>query len=112
MVGRAPGVLGQLQKAQDFKRDDPSTWATGEQIKFMVWCMQTHHPEAAEQFQAVRDIERQIEEEQEREKQSLYWQSVGRYYQQQGDPRAIYGNPVSLQETPKKQGFWQSLFGG
>lgn len=74
MVGR--GSFDSIQKGDTFDRANPSTWGADEKISFFTWFIQTYHPEAVEQFQALRDIERkiQLEEYEKAQRAHLEWQ--------------------------------------
>jgi iron-sulfur cluster repair protein YtfE (RIC family) len=72
MVGR--GSFGEV--IPSFDKTNPSTWSPNEQTQFFIWFIQTYHPEAVEQFQALRDIERKIEQEEHEKAQRVHleWQ--------------------------------------
>lgn len=49
--------------AHDNESLDMNNWDSQEFHKFMKWFIEANHPEAVEQYQAVRAIERKIEQE-------------------------------------------------
>ena len=93
----------------EYDRTNPSTWSLNEQVKFLIWNAQVNHPESIEQFQALQDIERKVQEE---ERQSQY----ERYMQGYQDPRALYaqnayqpGQAVTITTLPKQESVWDDM---
>lgn len=89
-------------------RTDPKTWSPNEQIRLLLWHIQTHSPEAIEQFQAIRDIERAIEEEKQTAETKHYygWTDPTIY-----SPYAnrSYSSTMTVQEDSKKESLWDAM---
>lgn len=95
-------------------------WSAVELQNFVKWFIEVNHPEAVKQYQAIRDIERQVEhakkleyEAQQAEYMRQYWANQASALQQgYVNPHSIYQAqnayqaPIAVQEEPKKS-FWE-----
>ena len=91
-------------------------WSIVELQNFVKWFMEVNHPEAVEQYQAIRDIERKVEVEEQlkayREEQKVREQLLQARIdamRNQTDPRSIYGpwGTVVTPEDRKVKSFWE-----
>lgn len=88
---------------------DVEDWSPVELQKFVKWFMAVNHPEAVEQYQAIRNIERAAEEalvweQQQKEMEVRKWMAQQQLNALNAsyDPRAIYGRYAEPDDKPKK----------
>jgi uncharacterized membrane protein len=54
-------IIGQNRPTGTNESMNMNDWSAVEFQNFVKWFIEVHHPEVVEQYQAVRDIERQVE---------------------------------------------------
>jgi uncharacterized protein YfaT (DUF1175 family) len=70
------GSLALGDKPADNTSKDMENWDVQEMRKFVKWFVNMHHPEAIEQFQAIRAIERANEEQAKLQAEETYQKHI------------------------------------
>lgn len=87
-------------KPADNTSKDMEDWDVQEMRKFIKWFVNMHHPEAVEQFLAIRKIERANEEQAKlEERQRWYEKELELQKQLQARVQQSYGNTLTQQKS-------------
>lgn len=91
---------------------DMEDWHDNEVHKFIKWFVAMHHPEAIEQFQAIRKIERANEEQEAREQEARRLEIERqmlqqKYAQLQNSPYYTTSSITSQAYVTEQKSFWE-----